>query len=480
MKVSLSTMTTATLMKRMFALTLGLMLVFAMQGMASAKRSAAGKPPAATATPTSGGSNPTPTATDSSSEPTSGNLIVNGTFSDGLKGWGWYVANTAMAYRSVVNGENYIEITDDGDATHHIQVNRPDLTIVNGRRYAVYFDARAATSARSVIVAVGMMEKPWTGFGSQTFNIGTTKQRYSFQFTMSEPTQFLSQLSFQLGDPSASLKSSVYLDNIALYDLTGGSIPNKPAMPTPSVSYNTLVWSDEFNGTSVDTSKWSFDIGTGVNGWGNSELQYYRSENATVSGGFLTIQAKKESYRGASYTSSRLITKGKHEFRYGRFEARVKLPKGQGIWPAFWTLGADIDSVGWPACGEIDILEMVGGGSGGDSSEMRDDTVVSSLHYNLVDGSHMNNGNVYTLNTGIFADDFHIVSMIWDENYIYYFMDGVQYGAQEISGVDRYDQFHKNHFLLLNLAVGGVWPGYPDMYTTFPQNYIIDYVRVYQ
>lgn len=413
-------------------------------------------------------------------EPTTGNLVSNGDFSGGMNGWGWYLAPNAMAYRSIVNGEIYVQIPDDGDATHHIQVNRPNLTIVNGRQYALYFDAHATSGTRNIVAVAGMMENPYTAFGSQTFSITATKQRYSFTFTMTQPTQFLSQVSFQLGDPSAILKPGVYLDNIALYDLTGGATPTPSPMPTPTVSYNTLVWSDEFNGTSVDTSNWTFETGTGQNGWGNQELEYYRSQNATVSGGMLLIQAKKENYRGSNYTSARMKTQGKREFQYGRFEARVKLPYGQGIWPAFWTLGYDINTVSWPACGEIDILEMVGGGSGGDSSELRDDTIVSSVHYKQVDGSHMNKGNITTLPTGIFADGFHTVSMVWDANYIYFFLDGVQYGAQEITSADRYDEFHKRHFILLNLAVGGVWPGYPDQYTTFPQNYYIDYVRVYQ
>ena len=413
-------------------------------------------------------------------EPTTGNLVANGDFSGAMTGWGWYLAPNAMAYRSIVNGEIYVQIPDDGDATSHIQVNKPNITLVNGRQYALYFDARSASSTRNIVAAVSMMENPWTTFGSQTFGITTTKQRYSFTFTMTQPTQFLSQVSFQLGDPSAKLKPGVYLDNIALYDLTGGAVPTVPAMPTPGVSYNTLVWSDEFNGTSVDTTNWTFETGVGMNGWGNQELEYYRTENATVSNGMLLIQAKKENYRGSGYTSSRLKTQGKKEFQYGRFEARVKLPYGQGIWPAFWTLGHDISTVGWPASGEIDILEMVGGGSGGDSSELRDDSIVSSVHYKQVDGSHMNKGNVFTLNSGIFNNEFHVVSMVWDVNYIYYYLDGIQYGAQEITSADRYDEFHKMHFIILNLAVGGVWPGYPDQYTTFPQNYYIDYVRVYQ
>ncbi len=413
-------------------------------------------------------------------EPASGNLVANGDFSGGMTGWGWYLAPNAIAYRSIVNGEIYVQIPDDGDATSHIQVNKPNLTLVNGRQYALYFDAHSASSNRNIVANVSMMENPWTTFGSQTFNITTTKQRYSFTFTMSQPTQFLSQVSFQVGDPSATLKPGVYLDNVALYDLTGGTVPTPSPMPTPSVSYNTLVWSDEFNGTSVDTSNWTFETGIGMNGWGNQELEYYRSQNATVSGGLLLIQAKKENYRGSAYTSARMKTQGKREFQYGRFEARVKLPYGQGIWPAFWTLGYDIDTVSWPASGEIDILEMVGGGSGGDSSELRDDTIVSSVHYKQTDGSHMNKGNIATLSTGIFADGFHTVSMVWDANYIYYFLDGVQYGAQEITSANRFDEFHKKHFILLNLAVGGVCPGYPDQYTVFPQNYYIDYVRVYQ
>jgi beta-glucanase (GH16 family) len=451
-----------------------------------------GRPPTATpeptATPTSEftptpTTEPTPTSTpdgSGGSEPTSGNLVANGDFSEGMTGWGWYLHPAAMAYRTITNGELYVEIPDDGDAEHHIQVNKPNLTIVNGREYALYFDARTDGGTRSIGAFVGMMEKDWKAFGFQTFSITSTMTRYSLTFTMSENTEFLSQVSFQLGDPSASLQPGVYLDNIALYDLTGGTVPTAPIMPTPEVIPNTLVWSDEFDGSAVDESSWTFEIGRGVNGWGNQELQYYRKENATVANGLLTITAKKENYRGAQYTSTRIKTEGKREFQYGKIEVRAKVPYGQGIWPAFWTLGHDIGTVSWPKCGEIDILEMVGGGSGGDSSELRDDTVVSSVHYEQTDGQHWNHGATYTISNGILNDGFHTYSIIWDENYIYSFIDGVQYGAQQITDANRYDEFHKPHFLLLNLAVGGIWPGYPDKHTTFPQVYQIDYVRVYQ
>jgi hypothetical protein len=443
------------------------------------------KTPLPTSTPTpdgGGGSDPTftPTPGSGGSEPTSGNLIANGDFSGRMTGWGWYMSPAAMAYRSIINGELYVEIPDDGDATPHIQVNKPNLTIVKGRDYALYFDARTDSGTRSIGAYVGMMEKDWRAFGFQTFNITTTKTRYSFTFTMSEDTQFLSQVSFQLGGEGATLLPGVYLDNIALYDLTGGTVPTPPAMPAPSTIPSNLVWSDEFNGTAVNESDWTFEIGRGMNGWGNQELQYYTKENASVANGLLTITAKKQSYKGAQYTSTRIKTEGKREFQYGRIEVRAKVPYGQGIWPAFWTLGHDIGTVGWPKCGEIDILEMVGGGSGGDSSELRDDTVVSSVHYEQTDGQHWNHGRTYTLGTDILNTGFHTYSIIWDENYIYSFIDGIQYGAQQITDANRYDEFHKPHFLLLNLAVGGVWPGYPDKYTTFPQVYQIDYVRVYQ
>ncbi|MBS4062642.1 MAG: family 16 glycosylhydrolase [Bacteroidetes bacterium] len=456
-------------------------LAFASQAQAApAEQRPATKTPQSTPTPTPSGSDPTPTPSGGGSEPTSGNLVANGDFSGGMTGWGWYVSPAAMAYRSIQNGEIYVQIPDDGDYEYHIQVNKPNLTIVKGRTYALYFDARTDGGTRSIGAYVGMMEKDWQAFGFQTFNITSTKTRYSFTFTMDKNTEFLSQVSFQLGGPGAALQPGVYLDNIALYDLTGGTVPKPTAMPTPASIPSNLVWSDEFNGSAVDTSNWTFDIGRGMNGWGNQELQYYTEQNATVANGLLTITAKKESYKGASYTSSRLKTLGKREFLYGRIEMRAKLPYGQGIWPAFWTLGHDIETVGWPKCGEIDILEMVGGGSGGDSSELRDDTAVTSLHYEQTDGNHWNHGSTYTLGTGILNDGFHTYSIVWDENYIYTFIDGVQYGAQQITDANRYDEFHKRHFILLNLAVGGVWPGYPDKYTTFPQVYQIDYVRVYQ
>jgi hypothetical protein len=232
-----------------------------------------------------------------------------------------------------------------------------------------------------------------------------------------------------------------------------------------------LAWSDEFDGTALNDNFWTFETGAG--GWGNNELQYYRPENTTVSGGFLTITAKQESFGGSSYTSSRLITKGKKEFQYGTIEIRAKLPQGQGIWPALWMLGANISSVGWPKCGEIDIMEMIGGSN-------REKTVYGTLHWDE-NGSHACTCDKpgHTLASGTFSDDFHVFKMTWDQTDIKWFVDGTQFNHINITPAGL-SEFHAKHFFIVNLAVGGNWPGAPDGTTTFPQQLIVDYIRVYQ
>ena len=231
-----------------------------------------------------------------------------------------------------------------------------------------------------------------------------------------------------------------------------------------------LVWSDEFNYTGIpDPEKWNMETGGG--GWGNNELQYYTEDNALVENGVLTITAREESVGGYDYTSSRITTQNKFDFKYGRIEARMKLPYGQGLWPAFWMLGANFETVTWPACGEIDVMEMVGGVAG-------DNTVHCTLHWDN-DGDHAEYGQSYTLSSGIFADDFHIFSVTWNENEIVGYMDDNQYFVADITP-EQLSEFHQNFFIILNLAVGGNWPGSPDATTTFPQTMEVDYVRVFK
>jgi beta-glucanase (GH16 family) len=224
-----------------------------------------------------------------------------------------------------------------------------------------------------------------------------------------------------------------------------------------------LVWSDEFNGTSVNTANWVFETGAG--GWGNAEQQYYRSQNATVSNGNLVITAKRESFGGAAYTSARMKTQGKKTFTYGKMEARIKLPLGQGLWPAFWMLGSNIGSVGWPKCGEIDVMEHINATN----------TVYGTIHWD-------NNGHAqYGGNTNTTPASYHVYSIEWTPSSIKWFVDGVQYHeANILNSINGTDEFHRPFFFLLNMAVGGNWPGQTIDNSKLPASMYVDYVRVYQ
>ncbi len=228
-----------------------------------------------------------------------------------------------------------------------------------------------------------------------------------------------------------------------------------------------LVWSDEFNGTELNTDDWAFETGPNP---ANNESQYYtsRPENCTLKEGMLVITGKKENYGGMSYTSARIKTK--QNWEYGKFEARIKLPYGKGIWPAFWMLGKNISSVGWPACGELDIMELTGGGNG-------DKTVYGTAHWDQ--NGHAQYGLSYSLSSGKFADDFHVFTATWDPQKIQWYVDGFKYCTIDITP-SALSEFHNQFYIILNLAIGGNWPGYPDNSTVFPQVMYVDYVRVYQ
>jgi beta-glucanase (GH16 family) len=250
------------------------------------------------------------------------------------------------------------------------------------------------------------------------------------------------------------------------------------AVPTWCHAGWQLAWSDEFSqpdGSSPASTNWNYDIGNG--GWGNGELEYYtsRTNNARVVGGQLVIEAKAESYGGSSYTSARLLTKGKWSWAYGRMEARIKIPRGQGIWPAFWMLGTNIDSVGWPTCGEIDIMENIG-------NTNDQGTCHGTIHGPGYSGSGGISGT-YTLPGGAaLADAFHIYAVEWTTNQIQWFVDTNLYFTVTPASLPGGSTwvFTQPQFLLLNVAVGGAWPGYPDGTTTFPQQMLVDYVRVYK
>jgi len=230
----------------------------------------------------------------------------------------------------------------------------------------------------------------------------------------------------------------------------------------PALQYQ-LVWADEFNGTSIDTTNWNFE--KGGNGWGNNEKEYYQEENATTADGNLVITAKKESRNGNPYTSSRMTTQGKREFTYGRLEARIKLPVGQGLWPAFWALGTNIKTVGWPTSGEIDVMEHINA----------DNLIYGTLHWN--NNGHVSSGDKMPST----PSEYHVYAVEWDANAIRWYVDSLKFHEVPIvGGVNNTDAFHKPFFLLLNLAVGGNWPGQTVDDTKFPARLYVDYVRVYQ
>ncbi len=253
------------------------------------------------------------------------------------------------------------------------------------------------------------------------------------------------------------------------------------ALQPPPAKGWTLVWSDEFDGpdgSSPDPKKWTYDIGG--NGWGNNELEYYtnRLQNAQIKGGNLVITAQKETYTGAdgvtrNYTSARLKTQGLFTQAYGRFEARIKIPAGQGMWPALWMLGDNIDSVGWPKCGEIDIMENIGKEPG---------IVHGSLHGPSTTGPTSDATAVFSLPAGQnFADDFHLYAVEWELGVVRFYVDTNLYATFSSAQWPAGGTWVFDHpfFLLLNVAVGGSWPGSPDSTTVFPQQMLVDYVRVY-
>jgi len=241
-------------------------------------------------------------------------------------------------------------------------------------------------------------------------------------------------------------------------------------------NFSNLVMQDEFNTDGVpDATIWGYDLGTGNSltggGWGNNELQYYtnRAENVKVENGYLLITAKKESYNGSSYTSARLTTKGLFEQAYGRFEARIKLPYGQGIWPAFWLVGANIDEVGWPQCGEIDIMEYRG---------QEPTKVLGTVHGPGYSGENAISKS-YSLLNNRFDTGFHIFGIEWGPNYINYYVDNVLYNQITPADVTGDWVFDHPFYIIINLAVGGNFLGNPNSETVFPQTMLVDYVRVY-
>jgi beta-glucanase (GH16 family) len=281
--------------------------------------------------------------------------------------------------------------------------------------------------------------------------------------------------SVQLSNPKncklglSSADGTIITENGANFttDNTGFSTPDSyPGM--------TLVWRDEFSGNSLDQNVWNYETGNN-NGWGNNELEYYTnsSKNAFVSNGNLIIEARKEPVGGFNYSSARLTTQNKKSFTYGRVDIRAKLPKGKGVWPALWMLGNSIGSAGWPASGEIDIMELLG---------HEPSKSYGTLHYGASSATHGSKGNSYTLNGSSFYDQFHVFSMEWKQDEVKLLVDNNLFFTltkADVVPASPYP-FNAPFFFIFNVAVGGNWPGNPDATTTLPQRMIVDYIRVFQ
>lgn len=304
-----------------------------------------------------------------------------------------------------------------------------------------------AVSAAAVTMAPGETTKKFEilihGDENMDFNrVFTVKVENVQNATLNFPTSIVTILDNDSYTPSS--------------DADGVVTPNTyPGM--------TLVWSDEFNGTQLNTDFWKYERGAG--GWGNNELQEYTDSpnNVFIENGKLNIKAIKET--SGKYTSARLITSGKKEFKYGRIDIRAKMPYGKGIWPALWMLGSNISTVSWPACGEIDIMEYLG---------HETNKVHGTAHYDQ--GGHKYQGNSYSLTSGGFHEKYHVFTLMWQENSMVWYVDYQKFYQFNKTGTP----FNSPFFFIMNVAVGGNWPGSPDNTTVFPQTMIVDYIRVFQ
>lgn len=232
-----------------------------------------------------------------------------------------------------------------------------------------------------------------------------------------------------------------------------------------------MVWADEFDSTALNPNNWVHETGAG--GWGNQELQHYRPDNTSLLNGNLVITAKAQRYGQSNYTSSRIVSRGKKAFKFGRVDIRASLPKGQGLWPALWMLGTNITSVGWPQCGEIDIMELTGN---------LPNRVLGTVHFgSSPEKRQFRSMAKYLSGNNTFHNEFHVFSIIWKENIIEFLVDDEKFFTitPQDMGNELYP-FNKNFFFIMNVAVGGNLPGNPDQSTAFPQHMIVDYIRVFQ
>ena len=331
-----------------------------------------------------------------------------------------------------------------------------------------------ASAAYSVVAGTALSPKDFTaGTGTVTIAAGQKTGYIDVLITGDSLRQPDMQFILQFSAPkNCTLGTTTAKGTISSID--GTYLPTDDAGFNTPATYPgyTLAWSDEFTGNTINTAFWNFE--TGGNGWGNNELENYtnRSQNSFQSNGQLIIEARKEAYAGNNYTSARMTTQGKKTFTFGRIDIRAKLPVSKGMWPALWMLGSNISSVNWPACGEIDMMELVGSFPG---------RVSGTAHYADNAGKHDSRGSNISITGEDFSQKFHVFSIVWVKDSIQWLLDDKVYYtmAANATGTSNYP-FNKDFFFIFNVAVGGDWPGAPDGSTIFPQRMFVDYVRVFQ
>ena len=342
--------------------------------------------------------------------------------------------------------------------------------------FSVTLSAKATRDVSIHYATVESSAKEATDFtaatGTITIPVGETKATIDINVTgdsLRKPNQIFY---VQLDDPkNCTLKTSKGTGTIVNENGLYFPVDNAGYTTPETYAGYTLAWSDEFDGSTINTDNWTYELGG--SGWGNNELENYtdRKQNSFVSNSNLIIEARAEPYSGNQYTSARMITKNKKVFKYGRVDIRAKLPKTKGIWPALWMLGNNIDAVNWPACGEIDILELLG---------QEPSKMYTTLHYGSSFATHGSYGTNYTLTEETFDEKFHVFSLEWEEDSIKMFLDDNEVFFCSRSVVGEPYPFNSDFFFIFNIAVGGNWPGAPDGSTVFPQRMAVDYIRVFQ
>ncbi|AFG36805.1 beta-glucanase/beta-glucan synthetase [Spirochaeta africana DSM 8902] len=403
--------------------------------------------------------------------------------------WQMLLFDGARAEARPVNGAVQVAIDAAGPNTWSVQLLQAPLTIEQGQEYEVEFVAWAEEPREIEVKVGGAADRSWTPYnpgeggnaGGTMVELSTEPELHRFRFSMLQETDTQARFEFELGREAGD----VWLAGARLTPV--GTVALEMSVDSPEVE-NLLAadwelrFAEEFDTPEINRDIWSFETGNGhangIPGWGNAELQYYTDspDNAFIRDNRLVIRAQEEErsdqFGRYDYTSARMITQDKLTVRYGRIDVRARLPYGQGVWPAIWMLGSNIPEVSWPRSGEIDIMEMLG---------HEPYTVHGTIHGPGYSGGG-GIGAAYESESN-FSEEFHVFTILWNEDVIVWLVDGDYFHHVTAEYVERFYAadwvFNQEFFFILNVAVGGHWPGYPDDTTSFPQEMEIDYLHVY-